>query len=265
LPSSDLIRTYGAWADGGWGIVMTGNVMIDATHLGQPTDCAVNCANSEEETLASWRQWAEDFKRTGTPILMQLNHPGRQSPLGAGTRGYFAKTMAPSAIPLNIGDGLISWALRKMIFGTPRQMTKEDIRHVVARFADGARLAAEAGFAGVEIHAAHGYLLAQFLSAECNQRTDEYGGSAQNRARIVFEVVQAVRKSVPMGFCVGIKFNSVDHQSQEALQECIEQLEAVKAAGIDFLEVSGGTWENLAVSPVSLGQHFCLPCVELDV
>ncbi|TQS31951.1 hypothetical protein Golomagni_07751, partial [Golovinomyces magnicellulatus] len=244
LPSQGLIKAYGKWADGGWGIVMTGNVMVDVTHLGQPGDCALNENIPEANTIASWRQWAEDCNKSGTPMIMQLNHPGRQSPIGAGTRGYCAKTIAPSPIALNLGDSLVSRAIRNVVFGTPREMTLDDINHVVARFAETARVAMESGFAGVEIHGAHGYLLAQFMSAKSNQRTDKYGGSAVNRVRIVVEVIEAIRKVVPKSFCVGIKFNSVDHQSDSALADCIEQLQAVTSAGVDFLEVSGGTYED---------------------
>lgn len=109
----------------------------------------------------------------------------------------------------------------------------------------------ESGFAGVEIHGAHGYLLAQYMSAKSNQRTDSYGGSALNRVRIVVEVIEAMRRVVPKSFCIGIKFNSVDHQSESALADCIEQLKAIVAAGVDFLEISGGTYEDPIVSSLT--------------
>lgn len=112
--------------------------------------------------LAAWKVWASACRRHDTPVIVQLNHPGRQSPLGAGHKGWLEKSVAPSAIGLDLGSGLISRAATAIIFGTPREMTHEDIAFVVGRFVDTAVLAAEAGFNGVEIHGAHGYLLAQF-------------------------------------------------------------------------------------------------------
>ncbi|POR37589.1 NADH oxidase [Tolypocladium paradoxum] len=244
LPSEGLIRTYGTWADGGWGMVLTGNVQVDVAYLGTAEDNAFNDRIPRDRLLASWKDWAQATNRHGTPTLMQINHPGRQSMIGAGTRGVFAKSIAPSPIPLQLGDGILPRAVSALVFGTPREMTVADIQGVVSRFAETAKLAHEAGFAGVQIHAAHGYLLAQFLSASSNQRTDAYGGTARNRARVVVEVIRAVRAAVPKGFCVGIKLNSVDHQSPLELQECIEQLEDITAAGVDLLEISGGTYEN---------------------
>lgn len=244
LPHQRLIETYGSWADGEWGLVMTGNVQVDAAYLGTPDDNAINGAIPHEQHLKSWKAWAQASNRNGTPTIVQLNHPGRQSLPGAGSHGYFGKTIAPSVVPVKLGEGLIARFMSCLVFGSPREMDSTDIQHVVSRFAEGAKLSYEAGFAGVEIHGAHGYLLAQFLSAKTNKRNDAYGGSPKKRARIVVEILQAVRKVVPREFCVGIKLNSVDHQSQQELEECIEQLEDIVAAGIDFLEISGGTYEN---------------------
>jgi 2,4-dienoyl-CoA reductase-like NADH-dependent reductase (Old Yellow Enzyme family) len=140
--------------------------------------------------------------------------------------------------------------MRFLMFGTPRAMTLPEIQTVVSQFARAARVVAEAGFDGVEIHAAHGYLLSQFLSRKTNLRGDEYGGDAKRRARVVVEVVRAVREETKgfEGFCVGIKLNSVDHQGEgEELRECVEQLGEIVRAGVDFVEVSGGTLEDVKV------------------
>lgn len=254
LPQADMIETYGHWAQGDWGLVLTGNVQVDMAQLGQREDVAVNdAAMPRASLLAAWTRWAAAASQHGTRAVVQLNHPGRQSIPGAGSHGYLGKTLAPSAVPVRLGDGLLARLLSRVVFGTPRAMTADDIAYVVRRFAEGARLAHDAGFAGVEVHAAHGYLLAQFLSARTNRRTDEYGGSPRKRARIVVEVVRAIRDAVPAstGFCVGVKFNSVDHQSPDALDACVEQLQDIAAAGIDFLEISGGTYEDPSVSPPS--------------
>jgi 2,4-dienoyl-CoA reductase-like NADH-dependent reductase (Old Yellow Enzyme family) len=229
-----------------------GNVQVDAAHLGTAQDNTVN-PNIEEELLSRWKSWASVCTQNGTPTVMQINHPGRQSPLGAGSRSIFSKTIAPSPVPMDLGNGLIARAASAMVFGCPRQMTQTDIDKVIQQFAHTSRLAAKAGFQGVEIHGAHGYLLAQFLSAHTNRRTDSYGNSAAGRAKIVVEVIKAIRGSVSdKGFCIGIKLNSVDHQSAKELKECVEQLKLIVEAGVDFVEISGGTYENTTVS------NFCI-------
>ncbi|RKU48211.1 hypothetical protein DL546_002095 [Coniochaeta pulveracea] len=245
LPTPPLYQAYAGWAEGGWGMVLTGNVQVDARYLGAPRDLSLNKASvSDAQLLASWKEWAKSFAGHNAPTVMQINHPGRQSPAGAGTKGFFEKNLAPSAVPLKLGDGWIQAVMSRLVFGVPKEMTVEEIQTVVRQFADCAKLAAEAGFHGVQIHGAHGYLLAQFLSASSNLRTDAYGGSPRNRARIVVEIIKACREATPKGFCVGIKLNSVDHQSASAMKDCIEQLEEIRAAGVDFLEVSGGSYED---------------------
>ncbi|KUI56241.1 NADH oxidase [Cytospora mali] len=244
LPNEGLNAAYAAWSKGGWGMVVTGNVEVDSRYLGGPKDTAK--IDDEAKMLAAWKVWAKAARGPAgeTPTVVQINHPGRQSPLGAGTKGFFEKNLAPSAIPLHLGEGLLAKFASAFMFGTPREMTVAEIEDVVSRFAATARISAEAGFDGVEIHAAHGYLLAQFLSAKSNKRTDAYGGSAAARAKIVVDIIKAVRAATPQGFTVGIKLNSVDHQSEADLKECIEQLQIITDAGVDFLEVSGGTYED---------------------
>ncbi|EEU48966.1 uncharacterized protein NECHADRAFT_75659 [Fusarium vanettenii 77-13-4] len=245
LPTpAQFTRTYGAWADGGWGMIMTGNVHIDEKFLGDPDGTAMNGSIAEEKVIAAYKGLADACRRAGTPAIMQINHPGRQSPLRAGTKSFWTKNLAPSAVPLDMGSDLVSRLASCVVFGTPKEMTLEDIETAIQRFANAARIAAAAGFDGVEIHAAHGYLLAQFLSAKTNLRTDAYGGSVTARAKIVVDIIKAVRAAVPPNFCVGLKFNSADHQSPIELQECLEQTAFIAEAGLDFLEVSGGSYEN---------------------
>ncbi|OAQ87410.1 NADH:flavin oxidoreductase/NADH oxidase [Purpureocillium lilacinum] len=257
LPTSTQFhRLYSAWADGGWGLMLTGAVQVDQRYYGAREDLAMDTTRvSEEKTLAAYRKLAETCKGKGTPAILQLNHPGRQSPIRAGKRSYFEKTMAPSSVAMDFGSSLTQRTLASLIFGTPREMTVQDIEDVVQRFASAARLASQAGFDGVQIHAAHGYLLAQFLSAKTNLRTDKYGGGAAQRATLVVDIIHAVRAVVPPNFCIGVKLNSVDHQaavdpaSSSELQDVLEQAKAIAAAGVDFMEVSGGSYEN----PVFVG------------
>ncbi|KAH7025803.1 NADPH dehydrogenase [Microdochium trichocladiopsis] len=249
LPTSEAcISAYECWAEGGWGLILTGNVQVDRAYIGQAGDMAYDEAVDRAKIIEAWTKWSATIGKNGTSAIMQLNHPGRQSGLGAGRRSIFAKSLAPSAVPMNLGDGLWPRFLVALLFGTPREMTHADIKDVVGQFARAAKAAWESGFAGVEIHAAHGYLLSQFLSPEINRRTDEYGGSAVKRALIVVEIVKAVREVVPKDFCVGVKFNSADYSSGAeaggALEDRIDQVRAIAEAGIDFLEVSGGTYEN---------------------
>ncbi|GKT66373.1 NADPH dehydrogenase [Colletotrichum tofieldiae] len=248
LPTEALYGPYGEWADGGWGLVMTGNVEVDLKYLGSPKDIAYNDTIPYERMLEAWKAWAKVCNRNGTPTIVQVNHPGRQSPFGAGKRGFTEKTIAPSAVPLNLGTGFLPRLINSLLFGTPREITVAEIQDVVRRFALTAKLASDAGFAGVEIHGAHGYLLAQFMSEKINKRTDAYGGSPAARVKIIVDIIRAIRETVPKSFCVGIKFNSVDHQSQAELDACIEQLKLITEAGVDFLEVSGGTYEDPVMS-----------------
>jgi 2,4-dienoyl-CoA reductase-like NADH-dependent reductase (Old Yellow Enzyme family) len=247
LPNEMLNRVYSAWALGGWGMVLTGNVQVDGRWLGAPYDTAINDDVSEGRLQQSWKQWSSRCNANDTPTIVQLNHPGRQSPLGAGSGGVFTKNLAPSTVPMQLAGGLLGKIVSCVAFGVPKEMDIIEIEDAVQRFVRGATLAYQAGFAGVQIHAAHGYLLAQFLSAKVNKRTDDYGGTPIKRAKIVLDIIRAIREVVPPGFCVGIKLNSVDHQSPHELAECIEQLKAITDLGVDFLEISGGTYENPTV------------------
>lgn len=221
-----------------------GNVDIQITWMGGPNNVAIP-PSPTLTTRSAWKRWALAAQHHDTPTLVQLVHAGRQSPAGSGDRGFFSQTIAPSAIPLHIGEGIINRLLAKLLFGTPREMNVSDIESVVTQFAAAARLVYESGFAGVELHAAHGYLLTQFLSPQSNTRKDEYGGTAARRARIVVETLRAVRTAVPDShFCIGVKLNSADVGGMESLDEALEQVDLIVGEGIDFLEISGGTYEN---------------------
>lgn len=145
--------------------IPSGNVQVDFKYLGEKGDIAVSEFPEEQaKAMVAWTKWATACQRHGTPTIIQLNHPGRQSPIFAGSKSLFEKNIAPSAVPLDFGPSLISRAVRSLIFGNPRQMTVDDIQRVIAQFGDSAKLAAGSGFKGVEIHAAHGYLLGELQS-----------------------------------------------------------------------------------------------------
>jgi len=232
-----LPRLYGRWADGGIGLLVTGNVMIDRRALGEPN----NVALEDEADLDLLRQWAAAGTRNETQLWMQLNHPGKQAPSGLNR-----ETVSPSAIPF--GKELSAF------FGTPRALTDAEIRDLVARFGRSAGIAKKAGFSGVQIHGAHGYLVSQFLSGHHNQRTDEWGGDAVRRRRFVLEVYRAIRGCTGPGFTVAIKMNSADFQKGGFTEE--ESLDVVRAlseAGIDLIEISGGTYEAPVMAGVTKG------------
>jgi len=134
------------------------------------------------------------------------------------------------------------------LFKTPRALTEVEIREIVGRFATSACLAREAGFAGVQIHAAHGYLISQFLSPHHNRREDDWGGDPARRSRFLLEVYRAIRAAVGSDFPVGIKLNSADFLrggfSEEASMAVVD---AIAAEGIDVIEISGGTYESPAM------------------
>ncbi|GKZ92156.1 hypothetical protein AnigIFM59636_004869 [Aspergillus niger] len=243
LPTELHNRAYAEWGRGGWGMLLTGNVQVDRMYLGDARDVAPNPA-IEPELIRRWSEWSAACTKHGTPTVMQICHPGRQSPMGAGSRCLTAKNVAPSPIPLSFGSRIIDRFASSVIFGTPREMTQKDIDHVVDQFVYTSRLASQTGFQGVELHAAHGYLLSQFLSPTANLRTDQYGGSPAGRVKIIVDIIHAIRKAVPATFCVGIKLNSVDHQSESALKACVEQLKLIVEAGVDFVEISGGSYED---------------------
>lgn len=235
------IQAYATWGSGQWGGLLTGNIDVSTKYMGNNGDPAIKFSPQNIKNLAAY---AEATQREGTPGVVQLVHPGRQCPLGSGSHGFFDKPPAPSAIPLNLGPGLLDRFVAALVFGTPREMTVEDIEEVIEQFATGAKTIYEAGFKGIQLHAAHGYLLSQFLSPKMNQRTDAYGGSAAKRAKIVVDIIRAVRKVVPSTFCVGLKLNSADVGGAESLEENLEQVGLIAAEQVDFLEISGGSYEN---------------------
>ncbi|WP_421553561.1 NADH:flavin oxidoreductase/NADH oxidase family protein [Pseudomonas yamanorum] len=231
-PSEALMRLYQAWAEGEPGLILTGNVMIDRRAMTGPGGVVLE----DERHLDKFRQWSSIGKARGAQFWVQLNHPGRQTMANLGQ-----PAMAPSAVPLDLGG------FSKM-FAQPKAMTEDDIQDVILRFATSARLAEKAGFSGAQIHAAHGYLLSQFLSPLSNQRTDRWGGSVENRARLLLEVVKAVRAAVSPDFCVAVKLNSADFQRGGFdATDARAVVELLNPLAIDLLELSGGSYEAPAM------------------
>lgn len=231
-PTLGLVQLYRRWAASGLGLIVTGNVMIDRQALGEPGNVVIE----DEADLPVLRQWAQTATEQGAAIWVQLNHPGKQS-----TKGLNAYNLAPSAVPFR--EDMAAF------FETPREATTSEIQDIIERFGRSAAICKKAGFSGVEIHGAHGYLISQFLSPHHNRRSDEWGGTPENRRRFVLAVYAEIRRQVGPDFPVGIKLNSADFQRGGFTEdESIETIRALADAGIDLIEISGGTYEAPAMS-----------------
>ncbi|MGG4444019.1 NADH:flavin oxidoreductase/NADH oxidase family protein [Brevibacillus fortis] len=227
-PTMSLVTLYETWANGGAGLVMTGNVMVDRNALGEPGNVVVD----DETNLDLLKKWAKAGTKNGTHLWMQLNHPGKQSP-----KAVSRQPVAPSAIPLtgNLGN----------FFNHPRALSETEIKEIIKRFGNAARIAKKAGFTGVQIHGAHGYLINQFLSSHHNQRTDKWGGSLDNRMRFLIKTYYEIRKQVGEKFPIGLKLNSADFQRGGFTEEeSMQVLQKMSDVGIDLIEISGGNYEN---------------------
>ncbi|GAA5315899.1 MAG: NADH:flavin oxidoreductase/NADH oxidase family protein [Candidatus Pelagadaptatus aseana] len=231
-PSEGLIELYRAWAEGGVGLLITGNVMVDVMAMTGPGGVALQ----QDSDLAPFKRWASAAQTNGTRVWMQINHPGRQV-----YRNMGGKCLAPSAVALDMGK-------HSAMFGQPRAMNEEEIMDVRQRFVITAKRAEAAGFDGVQVHAAHGYLLAQFLSPLTNQRQDQWGGSLANRASLLLDIVRDIRSQCGADFCVSVKLNSADFQRGGFEVEDARQVVAWLAeAGVDLVELSGGSYESPAM------------------
>ncbi|MGA6136888.1 NADH:flavin oxidoreductase/NADH oxidase family protein [Acinetobacter dispersus] len=231
-PNDLLIGLYEAWAKGGLGCAITGNVMVNVGAKNEPGVVAIET----ERDLEKLKQWATVGKKHGMVQLIQLSHPGRQCP-----KGLNKETVAPSAVPFS--------PMLAAMFGTPRELKHEEILDIIQRFATAAAVCEKAGFEGVQLHGAHGYLISQFLSPLTNKRTDQWGGSIENRMRFLIDAYQAVRDATSENFIISVKLNSADFQRGGITEEdVITVFKAIDAAGIDIIEISGGTYEAPAMA-----------------
>jgi 2,4-dienoyl-CoA reductase-like NADH-dependent reductase (Old Yellow Enzyme family) len=232
LPGRDLWNLYSSWAQGGAGLIITGNVMVDGRAMTGPGGVVLE----EGTVIAPFKRWARAIRAGGAQAWMQLSHPGRQ--VYATMKG---NVWSASDIPLDLGK-------HSGMFGKPIAMSEDQIMETIGRFATSAALAEKAGFTGVQIHAAHGYLISQFLSPLSNRREDKWGGSLENRARFLKEIIQAVRASVAPGFCVGVKLNSADFQKGGFDEkDATRVLEMLNHLHVDLVELSGGSYESPAM------------------
>jgi 2,4-dienoyl-CoA reductase-like NADH-dependent reductase (Old Yellow Enzyme family) len=231
--TSKLVGLYGRWARSGIGLLITGNVMIDRRALGEPGNVVIE----DESDLPILQQWARSATDQGAAIWVQLNHPGKQA-----TKGLNASNLAPSAVPFSKDMA--------PLFETPREATGPEIEDVIQRFGRSAAICKKAGFSGVQIHGAHGYLINQFLSPHHNRRSDKWGGSPQKRRSFLLAVYAEIRRQVGPDFPVGIKLNSADFQLGGFTEDdSLSTVQALAEAGIDLVEISGGTYETGVAQP----------------
>ena len=228
-PDHRLPELYRRWSTGGYGLIITGNVMVDRRQLGEPDNVVIE----DERDLDALSRWAKTTQDAGVPIWAQLNHPGRQASLMA----LRHTPVAPSAVALSLPGAT-----------TPRELTGDEIEDIIDRFATAAAVCETAGFNGVQVHGAHGYLVNQFLSPLSNLRTDEWGGDPERRMRFPLEVVRRIRSRVSPGFAVAIKLNSADFQRGGFTEdESRGVLAALAGEGLDLIEISGGSYESPAM------------------
>ena len=221
---------YDRWADGNIGISLTGNVQVDRRNLEGPANVAID-KNNYKDQFDALKAWSKAGTKNNTQLWMQISHAGRQTP-----GEINSSPMAPSDIGLKIPG---------KNFGTPTPMTEEDILDVIDRFVFTAKIARDTGFTGVQFHSAHGYLLSEFLSPDINNRTDAWGGSIENRTRIHLEIIKRCRQEVGEDYPISVKLNSADFQKGGfSPDESIKVAQMLENAGVDIIEISGGTYEQ---------------------
>ena len=229
-PTEALERLYRKWAGGGAGLLLTGNVMIDRDHLERAGNVVLH-GRPDARTMAALKRWSAAGTADGTHLWMQLSHSGRQT-----SRRVNPHPKAPSPVRLALPGGE---------FGQPVALTEDEIEALIDRFATAAEVARETGFTGVQLHAAHGYLISEFLSPRVNRRTDRWGGSLDNRARLLRAAVGEVRRRCGADFPISVKLNSADFQKGGFSQDDALTVAGWLAAdGVDLLEISGGTYEQ---------------------
>lgn len=232
-PTEELEGIYDDWGRGRFGLQITGNIIVNGDHLERPGNVVID-GRDDPDFSARLRSWSRTATRHGSHLWAQLSHSGRQTP-----KFVNAKPLSSSRVKLIMPMGL---------FGTPKAMSEIEIEEVIWSFANAAGVCQRSGFTGVQIHAAHGYLLSAFLSPQSNVRDDAWGGSLENRSRLLLSIVRAVRREVGRDFPICVKINSADFQRGGFDAEESEQVAlALEREGIDLLEISGGSYEKPAM------------------
>jgi 2,4-dienoyl-CoA reductase-like NADH-dependent reductase (Old Yellow Enzyme family) len=247
-PLSKFNNLYSQWARSKYGLIITGQVQVDLRFLSLAGDVCTHKDSLSEPHISLWKSWATLAQSQGTPTIVQLAHPGRMSPLGAGNRPKELQTLCPSSVGVEMGNSFLDKLALNALLPPPKAMTIEEIDDVVGMFVHGAKVAVAAGFSGIQLHGAHGFLISQFLSPHTNRRTDDYGGSPEKRLKLLKRMVEECRAVVPKPLCLSVKLNSADYMAEgHGLQtdEGLDQVKWLVTCGmVDFVEISGGNAEN---------------------
>ena len=228
--SEELARLYGVWSDGGSGLLLSGNIQVDGDHLERPGNVVVDRELSES-AFNALAEMASQGTRAGNHLWAQISHAGRQT-----QKIVNPSPKAPSAVRIRLPQSQ---------FGEPVALTGSEIEALIERFVSCAVVCKRAGFTGVQFHAAHGYLLSQFLSPLTNQREDEWGGSLENRSRALIRIVKETRDRVGAEFPISVKLNSADFQKGGfEFDDSLRVAQWLAESGIDLIEISGGTYEQ---------------------
>lgn len=226
-PNDEHFQLYDTWADSNSGLMISGNVLIDKRHM----ESAGNIVVDDEGIIPMLQKWTTIATKNGHHFWVQINHSGRQTSRLTNMHPHSASDVQ----------------LHKMgFFGKPKAMTESHIEEVIRGFVRAADICKKGGFTGVQIHAAHGYLLSQFLSPITNKRRDQWGGSLENRSRLLRSIVREVRDKVGAEYPISVKLNSADFQRGGFTEEeSLEVVQMLATEKIDLLEISGGTYEQV--------------------
>lgn len=228
-----LIDMMADLAQGGVGLIISSHAYVSPEGQAGPWQLGIY----RDEFVPGFESMTQAVHDKGGKIVMQLAHAG-----------YFAAAKLTGQTPMAPS------AVAGFAKGPRRAMTLEDIRQVVRAYGTAAKRARQAGFDGVQIHAAHGYLLSQFLSPAFNQRSDQYGGDIDNRARALIEVLQAVRSAVGQDYPVLVKMNCQDFiENGLTLEDSLQAGAMLAQNGIDAIELSGGILIGGKLSPSRVG------------
>lgn len=243
-PSEDMIAFYEARAIGGAGLIIPEITRVNDVHgVGMMRQLSV----SKDRHIEGLAKLAASVHKHGTKIFIQLHHPGRET-VTALTGG---PVVSASAIPC------------KYLQQETRALSTEEVKALIQQFIDGGVRVKKAGCDGVELHAAHGYLLQQFLSPYTNKREDEYGGSFENRLRMITEIIQGLRAQCGPDFPIGVRLSVEEFLDKTGvtedyihIQDGVKIAMALEKCGIDFIDVSVGLYEtgNVCVEPISFSQ-----------
>lgn len=234
LATDQMVSYYTKFARGGFGVIITEGIYPDGKY-GQGYFNQPGLINNEQ--MQAWKKVTDSVHQAGGKIFAQLMHAGA---LSQGNR-FVTDTMGPSVVQPK-GEQMKIYA-GKGLFPLPKEATNEDITDVIKGFVNAAKYAKEAGFDGVEIHGANGYILDQFLTDYVNQRTDEYGGSTENRVRLLVEAVKAVREAVGKDYTLGIrisqgKINDFHHKWAGKGKDAEIIFGQLGSSGIDYIHVT---------------------------